>query len=57
MFGGKYNPARLNLPHRLITSLPASPLHGLPAKDLRDWGAIQNWGKSLVMKFQVALPQ
>jgi menaquinone-dependent protoporphyrinogen oxidase len=57
MFGGKYNPARLNLPHRLITSLPASPLHGMPAKDIRDWAAIQNWAKSLVVKFQVALPQ
>ncbi|HET8564501.1 MAG TPA: flavodoxin domain-containing protein [Candidatus Binatia bacterium] len=57
MFGGKYNPARLNLPHRLLTSLPASPLHGMPAKDLRDWTAIQNWGKSLVMKFQAALTE
>jgi menaquinone-dependent protoporphyrinogen oxidase len=57
MFGGKYNPTRLNLPHKLLTSLPASPLHGMPAKDLRDWAAIQNWAKSLVMKFQVALPQ
>ena len=57
MFGGNYNPARLNLPHRLITSLPASPLHGIPARDLRDWAAIHSWGKSLVMKFQVALPQ
>lgn len=54
MFGGKYDPARLNLPHRLIASLPASPLHGIPAKDLRDWAAIQNWGKTLAMKFQVA---
>jgi len=54
MFGGKYNPARLNLPHRLIASLPASPLHGMPAKDLRNWAAIQNWAKSLVMKFQMA---
>ena len=57
MFGGKYNPTRLNLPHKLLTSLPASPLHGMHAKDLRDWAAIQNWAKSLVMKFQVALPQ
>jgi menaquinone-dependent protoporphyrinogen oxidase len=57
MFGGKYNPARLNLPHRLIASLPASPLHGMPAKDLRDWAAIQNWTRSLVMKFQAALTE
>ena len=57
MFGGKYNPTRLNLPHKLIASLPASPLHGVPAKDLRDWAAIQSWGKSLIMKLQVASSQ
>ncbi len=57
MFGGKYNPAKLRLPHTLIASLPASPLHGMPASDVRDWTAIRAWANSLVTKFQVALPQ
>src|SRR6266508_228423 len=57
MFGGKYNPAKLRFAHRLITSLPASPLHGVPAKDIRDWVAISAWANSLAMKFLVASPQ
>ncbi len=57
MFGGKYNPAKLGFTHRLIVSLPASPLHGVPACDARNWAVIQAWANSLVMKFQMALPQ
>lgn len=34
MFGGKYDPSKLSFSHRLLTALPASPLHGLPASDL-----------------------
>jgi menaquinone-dependent protoporphyrinogen oxidase len=56
MFGGRY-PARLHFPHTLIASLPASPMHGMPATDIRDWTAIRAWANSLVTKFQVALPQ
>ncbi|NDJ75132.1 MAG: flavodoxin [Chloroflexi bacterium] len=47
MFVGKYDPARLNLLHRLLTVLPASPLHGMPASDHRDWDAIKAWATSL----------
>jgi hypothetical protein len=56
MFGGKF-PARLRFPESLIAGLPASPLHGAPASDVRDWTAIRAWANSLVTKFQVALPQ
>ena len=35
VFGGKY-PAKLRLPESLIASLPASPLHGMLASDVRD---------------------
>jgi menaquinone-dependent protoporphyrinogen oxidase len=52
MFAGKYDPAKLNLPDRLLTSLPASPLHGLPAIDQRDWAAIRAWAGSLAAQFQ-----
>lgn len=47
MFVGKYDPARLRLADRLIAALPASPLHGLPARDDRDWAAIAAWADTL----------
>lgn len=55
MFGGKYDPAKFNLADRLITSLPASPLHGMPASDQRDWKAIRAWASDLAAKLQPAL--
>ena len=51
VFGGKY-PAKLRLPESLIAGLPASPLHGMPASDVRDWTAIRAWANSLVQKLQ-----
>ena len=57
LFGGKYDPAKLHLPDKLIASLPASPLHGMPASDVRDWTAIRNWASNLVVKFQPTLTQ
>jgi menaquinone-dependent protoporphyrinogen oxidase len=56
-FGGKYNPATLNIPDRLITGLPASPLHGMLACDLRDWAAISAWADELVVKLQPVVAQ
>ncbi len=47
MFVGRYDPARLGLLHKLLTILPASPLHGLPASDNRDWDAIRAWAAGL----------
>jgi hypothetical protein len=41
MFGGRYNPSKLGLFHRLLTAQPASPLHGMPAGDARDRAAIR----------------
>ena len=51
LFAGKY-PAKLRFPESLIASLPASPLHGMPASDVRDWTAIRAWANSLVQKLQ-----
>jgi menaquinone-dependent protoporphyrinogen oxidase len=51
VFGGKY-PAKLHFPESLIASLPASPLHGMQASDVRDWTAIRTWANSLVQKLQ-----
>jgi menaquinone-dependent protoporphyrinogen oxidase len=56
MFGGKYDPAKLSLSHKLLTALPASPLHGLPASDLRDWPAIRVWASDLAAKLEPAVP-
>lgn len=43
VFAGKLDPAKLRFPDSLLTMLPASPLHGMPATDARDWAAIRTW--------------
>jgi menaquinone-dependent protoporphyrinogen oxidase len=47
MFVGAYDPANLRLADKLVTIPPASPLHGLPALDRRDWDAVRAWAASL----------
>lgn len=54
LFGGKYEPAKLSFSHKLLAALPASPLHGLPPSDLRDWTAIRAWANNLAAKLQPA---
>lgn len=53
MFVGKYDPAKLNFLHNLLTRLPASPLHDLPASDHRDWDAIRAWARNLAANFDL----
>ncbi len=48
VFGGKFDPATLPRPYKL---LPA--MNRLPTSDLRDWGAIANWSKELAAKFRL----
>jgi menaquinone-dependent protoporphyrinogen oxidase len=55
LFAGRYNPAKFNLFDRLITALPASPLHGVPASDHRDWAAIRVWAGGLAAKIRPAV--
>ncbi|MBN1875606.1 MAG: flavodoxin domain-containing protein [Anaerolineae bacterium] len=50
LFGGKYDPTRLRFPDSLLGALPASPLHNMPASDLRDWDTIHTWASGLVDK-------
>lgn len=47
VFGGRYDPAKLRFPDSLLAALPASPLHGQPASDARDWTAIGAWASSV----------
>jgi menaquinone-dependent protoporphyrinogen oxidase len=47
VFGGRFDPAPLRGKDRLLTALPASPLHGLGARDDRDWTAIHEWADDL----------
>jgi menaquinone-dependent protoporphyrinogen oxidase len=56
MFGGKYDPAKLRFVHKLLTLLPASPLHGLEASDLRDWGAIRTWADMVATRLEPGAP-
>jgi menaquinone-dependent protoporphyrinogen oxidase len=53
MFVGRYEPARLRFRHRMLAALPASPLHGVPATDLRDWDAIRDWALNLTEQLAV----
>ncbi len=45
VFVGAYDPARLGFKDKMIAALPASPLHGVPAHDDRDWEAIRAWAR------------
>jgi len=47
VFVGRYDPAQLRFPDSLLDVLPASPLHGQPAHDGRDWSAIRAWADTL----------
>ncbi len=51
LFGGKYDPAWLSIPEKVVASLPASPLYGMPAGDARDWAAIRVWAMDLAARF------
>ena len=44
-------------PDTLLAKLPASPLHKMPASDIRDWTAIRTWASNLVTQLQPALSQ
>lgn len=47
MFVGKFDPAALRGLDKLVTKPKASPLYRVPAKDERDWSAIERWAASL----------
>lgn len=55
IFGGKFDPEKLRFPDNLIARLPASPIHNMPASDIRDWTAIRTWASSLAARFQPSL--
>jgi len=57
MFGGKYEPAQLRFSDRLIAKLPASPLHKMPASDVRDWTAIRAWPGDLAQQLRSDSPE
>ncbi|HTX70423.1 MAG TPA: flavodoxin domain-containing protein [Thermoleophilia bacterium] len=47
VFVGAYDPSRLGFRDRMLAALPASPLHGEPAHDDRDWEAIREWAREV----------
>jgi menaquinone-dependent protoporphyrinogen oxidase len=47
VFVGAYDPARLGFRDKMLTALPASPLHGEVAHDERDWEEIRRWAQGL----------
>ena len=52
VFGGKYDPAKLHFPDKIIARLPASPLHQAPENDARDWEKIEGWAENLSRLFR-----
>ena len=48
MFGGKFDPAKLNFPINVLAGKA-------PASDARDWTAIRAWASDLAKKLQSAL--
>ncbi len=48
---------KLRFPDSLLAILSASPLHQMPASDVRDWTAIHAWASNLAAKLELALPQ
>ncbi|AKB32411.1 flavodoxin [Methanosarcina siciliae HI350] len=52
IFGGKYDEEKLRFPDNIILKLPGSPLHNMPATDIRDWKAIRDWESKLAAQFQ-----
>lgn len=52
VFVGAYDPARLGFKDRMITALPASPLHGEIAQDDRDWQAVRDWSEDLARQLR-----
>lgn len=54
MFGGRYDPSHLSFAHKLMAKMPATPLHGRPASDARDWSAIRAWARETAQRLQPA---
>jgi len=54
VFVGAYDPAHLCFRDRMLTALPASPLHGEPAHDDRDWDAIRGWARDMSAQVRAA---
>ncbi len=50
IFGGKFDPEKLTVPHNLVPALKK-----MPASDVRDWAAIRDWANELAVLFQPAL--
>ncbi|MEC3918671.1 flavodoxin domain-containing protein [Nocardia sp. CDC160] len=57
IFGGRWDPAVLRGPQRMMLWFPASPLRALPPADLRDWPAIEKWARSVAESVKAGAAQ
>jgi menaquinone-dependent protoporphyrinogen oxidase len=57
LFGGKYDPEKLRFPDSLLAILPVSPLHRMPASDVRDWEEIRAWAAQLASQLAAVAQQ
>jgi menaquinone-dependent protoporphyrinogen oxidase len=56
MFGGRYDPERLSLMHKMMAKMPGTPLYGREASDIRDWDAIHAWAAALPARLHALVP-
>ncbi|MFJ9365841.1 flavodoxin domain-containing protein [Nocardia sp. NPDC101769] len=57
LFGGRWEPGALRGLDRLMRKLPGSPLHVLPATDLRNWDDIGKWAADVAGGFHARSAQ
>lgn len=57
MFVGAFDPGKLRGCDKVLTALPASPLHGVGARDDRDWETIAAWADGLADKLKSPVPE
>lgn len=50
IFGGKWDPVILPFPFSVARMLPMNPLNKIPAADIRDWAAIQEWAVGIAQQ-------
>jgi menaquinone-dependent protoporphyrinogen oxidase len=54
VFGGKWDPNTMGFPFNLLRRLPGNPMAKIPAMDVRDWAAIQQWAADIARQVKSA---
>jgi len=52
VFAGKFDPAKLGFPFRLLMALPANPMRQMPFSDARNWPQINDWAAAIASELK-----